>query len=270
MITVWKKSNLRTFEQFQSKSSTYLKSLLVDDHYLYGGTLWNDCSIKLYDKSSLELLNSFEGSQGTVFALVSDHSNLFCGSGDSRVTIWNKDDWSELGSFRGQKHFVLSLSIDENYIYAGGIDDCTNVFSRDDHSQVVSLRGHESNVLSLACDKRFLYSGSGELWWGGPGSPRPPQFESAIRVWDKKDWSCVAILEGHTDNVNAVSVASNYVFSISDDSTLRIYSKKDWSETLCVHVDTRRIDAMTSDDRSVFIGCADGTIRQLSKHAIIS
>ena len=117
--------------------------------------------------------------------------------------------------------------MDRKYIFAGGIDDCINVFTRDELNQVASLEGHNSNILSLTSDDDYLYSGSGELWWGGPGSPRPPEFESSIRVWDKKDWSCVAVLQGHTDNVNDVATDKKYVYSISDDSTLRVYLKKD-------------------------------------------
>ncbi|GAH37287.1 unnamed protein product, partial [marine sediment metagenome] len=112
---------------------------------------------------------------------------------------------------------------------------------------------------------KHLYSGSGELWWGGPGSPRPPEFESAVRVWDKKDWSCVTVLKGHTDNVNSIAVDNKYVYSISDDATLRIFSKIDWTETLCLKLDVMRIDAMTTDENSIYIGCSDGSVRQFSK-----
>ena len=257
-----------SFKQANSHSSSYLYSLFADNQYLYGGTIWDDCSIKVYNGTNLELIRSLEGFTGTVFVLLSDDHHLFSGSGDSRVIVWDKKDWSEVGSFSGQRHFVLSLAIDKEYIYAGGIDDCTNVFSRDDLGQVTALEGHKSNVLSLACDEEYMYSGSGEIWWGGPGSPRPPEFESAIRVWDKSDWSCVAVLEGHTDNVNAIATDSRFVYSISDDSTLRLYSKEDWSENLCITLEAMRIEFMTTDEGSIYIGCSDGSVRQFSKTGI--
>ncbi len=265
MITAWKKPEMDGFKQFPSQSSTYLLSLFADNQYLYGGTIWNDCSIKVYDRLNFELKQTLEGPLGSVFVFASDDDYLFSGSGDSRVILWSKKDWSEVGFVSGQRHFILSLAIDDNYIFAGGIDDCTNVFARDDLSQVTSLEGHESNILSLACDDKYVYSGSGELWWGGPGSPRPPEFESAVRVWDKDDWSCIAVLQGHSDNVNAIALDSQFVYSISDDSTLRVYSKKDWSEIICIDVDVVRIDAMTTDEKFVYIGCSDGSVRQLPK-----
>jgi hypothetical protein len=268
LIRVLKKPELNLYRQAQYHGTTYFISLLADDKYLYGGTVWNDCSIKVYDKSNFDVKTSLEGHLGTVFTLVQQRHHLYSGSGDSRVIIWNRDDWGEVGSFSGQRHFVLSLAADEKYIYAGGIDDCTNVFTQDDYTQVISLEGHDANVLSLASDDAYLYSGSGELWWGGPGSPRPPRFESAVRVWDKRDWSCIAVLKGHSDNVNAIVTDAQFVYSVSDDSTLRVYAKKDWAEKLCLKVDATRILSMAIDVSFVYIGCSDGSIRQLQKTSI--
>ncbi|MHA1951141.1 MAG: hypothetical protein ACXAAO_00795 [Candidatus Thorarchaeota archaeon] len=267
-IIVLEKSGLSEVETYQSHSKTYLHSLFIDDHYLYGGSIWTDCTIGVYDLKTLDNVATLDGPLGTIFCLISDETHLFSGAGDSRVVIWSKKDWSELGSVSGQRHFVLSLTVDKDHIYAGGIDDCTNVFKRDDLEQVASLEGHNSNVLALAVDDNYLYSGSGEIWWGGPGSPRPPKFESSIRVWDKNDWSCVSVLNDHTDNVNSIALDHTFVYSISDDATLRVYSKSDWTEVLCVKVPVMRIDSITLDDDAVYIACSDGSIRQLMKSQI--
>ncbi|MGY5864584.1 MAG: hypothetical protein RTV41_08260 [Candidatus Thorarchaeota archaeon] len=268
IITVLEKPGLVDSQSHQCHSKTYLTSLLNDDDFLYGGSIWTDCTVGIYDKKTLDVIEILEGPSGTIFCLVSDDSTLLSGAGDSRVDIWRKADWSHIGTVSGQQHFILSLVIDSDYIFAGGIDDCTNVFSRETLDQVVSLEGHNSNILSLAVDDDYLYSGSGELWWGGPGSPRPSKFESSVRVWQKKDWSCVSVLEDHTDNVNAISLDSEYIYSISDDATLRIYSKNDWTEILCVQVPALRIDALTIDETTVYLGCSDGSIRHLLKSKI--
>jgi WD40 repeat protein len=267
-MTILEKPEFAESKSSACHSKTYLKSLFVDEHYLYGGSIWTDCTIGIYDKNTLDVIRILEGPLGTIFCLDSDNSYLFSGAGDSRVDIWKKKDWSLVGTFSGQRHFILSLVTDKKYIYAGGIDDCTNVFDRDDFEQVASLEGHNSNVLSLATDDRHLYSGSGELWWAGPGSPRPPEFESSVRVWDKKDWSCVHLLEGHTDNVNAISVDHKFVYSISDDASLRVYSKSDWMEVYTVQLPVTKIDALTIDGDSLYLGCSDGSIRQLLKKHI--
>ncbi|MFW9792868.1 MAG: hypothetical protein ACFFEE_01095 [Candidatus Thorarchaeota archaeon] len=268
IITVLEKPELAVIKRTQCHSKTYLKSLFVDEQNLYGGSIWTDCNIGIYDKDTLDVVKVLKGPQGTIFCLDSDESYLFSGSGDSRVDIWKKRDWSLAGTISGQKHFILSLVTDKDYVYAGGIDNCTNVFNRRNHEQVASLEGHDSNILSLAIDDNYLYSGSGELWWGGPGSPRPPEFESAIRVWEKKDWNCIHVLEGHTDNVNAISIDSKFVYSISDDASLRVYSKADWTEVYNVHLPVLRIDLLSIDENFIYLGCSDGSIRQLLKEQI--
>jgi WD40 repeat protein len=75
-------------------------------------------------------------------------------------------------------------------------------------------------------------------------------------------------LEGHTDNVNAISVDHKFVYSISDDASLRVYSKSDWMEVYTVQLPVTKIDALTIDGDSLYLGCSDGSIRQLLKKHI--
>ena len=211
------------------------------------------------------MIEVLKGHVGTVFDITADTQHLITGSGDATVRIWSKEYWSSIKSIVAQSHFVLTIALDEEYIYAGGIDNCTNVFSRSDFRRTSSLYGHEATILSLAVDEKYVYSGSGELWWGGPGSPRPPEFESAVRVWDKKNWNCVHILKGHDDNVNALGVDVSHVYSASDDGTVRVYSKSDWTEVITINSGVGRIIDLTHDDERVYFGCADGNVRYILK-----
>jgi WD40 repeat protein len=238
--------------------------LLCDGRYLFSGSITGDTVVRVYNKD-LNLVHIIRGHSGTIFDMATDSRHLVTGSGDATVKIWKKPGWKQTGSILAQAYFVLCVALDDEYIYAGGIDNCTNVFNRATHERVASLHGHEANILSLAVDDRFAYSGSGELWWGGPGSPRPSVFESAIRVWDKSDWSCVQVLYGHRDNINALAVDSRFVYSASDDSTVRVYSKSDWSEIASVSVGFGNIMDMVHDDKFVYFGSADGNVRYISK-----
>lgn len=247
------------------QTSTQILSLHSDGKYVYSGSDSGDPFIRIYSPD-LDLIEVLKGHVGSIFSIVSeDDKFLFTGSGDATVKIWKKDDWTNIGSIKAQTHFVLSLAIDDKYIYAGGIDNCTNVFFRDSFRRVTSLYGHDATILSLAVDADNVYSGSGELWWGGPGSPRPPIFETAIRVWDRKDWACNQVLKGHSDNVNALGVDDHYIYSVSDDGTLRVYSKTDWSEVVTLNSGVGRIDDLILDESHVYFGCADGNIRYFSK-----
>ncbi|TFG98596.1 hypothetical protein E4H12_05615 [Candidatus Thorarchaeota archaeon] len=263
-LTVWEKNNFESPKHIPGQTSTQILSLHSDEQYLYSGSDSGDPVIRVYNQD-LDLLEVIKGHVGSVFGIASDSHHLFTGSGDTTVKIWKKDEWKNIDSITAQTHFVLAIAIDEKYIYAGGIDNCTNVFSRSNLRRITSLYGHEASIFSLAEDENYIYSGSGEIWWGGPGSPRPPVFESAVRVWDKNDWKCVHILKGHTDNVNALGVDASYVYSASDDGTMRVYSKSDWSEVITIDPGVGRLIDLVQDDTCVYLGCADGNVRYFTK-----
>jgi len=263
-ITTWDKSCLDSPQFIPGQTSTQIVSLFSDGLNLFSGSVSGDPVIRIYNQD-LDLIEVLKGHVGTIFDITADNQHLVTGSGDATVKVWSKENWANINSIVAQTHFVLAIALDAKYIYAGGIDNCTNVFSRADHRRVASLFGHKANILSLAVDERYVYSGSGELWWGGPGSPRPPEFESAVRVWDKTDWTCVQILKGHADNVNALGVDDSYVYSASDDGTLRVYSKSDWTEVAMIDSGVGRIIDLTHDVDHVYFGCRDGNVRYILK-----
>ncbi|MDH4212973.1 MAG: hypothetical protein OEV85_03550 [Candidatus Thorarchaeota archaeon] len=263
-LTIWNKPDLDSPIILPGQTSTQIESLLSDGQHLYSGSISGDTVIRVYNQD-LDLIHIIKGHVGTIFDMSTDDQHLLSGSADATVKIWEKSDWSQIGSIVAQTHFVLAVALDDDYIYAGGIDNCTNVFSRASLRRIASLHGHDANVLSLATDDRYTYSGSGELWWGGPGSPRPSMFESAIRVWDKRDWSCVEVLSGHRDNINALVVDKRFIYSASDDSTVRVYSKVDWTEVASIDIGLGRVIDLTHDNKFLYFGCADGNIRYIAK-----
>ncbi len=263
-LTIWNKPDLDSPMVLPGQTLTQIESLLSDGQHLYSGSISGDTVIRVYNLD-LDLIHIIKGHVGTIFDMSADDQHLLTGSGDATVKMWDKSDWSQICSIVAQTHFVLSVALDDDYIYAGGIDNCTNVFSRVSLKRVTSLHGHDANVLSLATDDKFVYSGSGELWWGGPGSPRPSVFESAIRVWAKSDWSCVEVLSGHRDNINALAVDRLYVYSASDDSTVRVYSKSDWLEVASIDISLGRVIDLTHDAKFLYFGCSDGNVRYIAK-----
>ncbi len=268
-LTIWKKSMIDHPILISDWTSSELASLYSDDMFLYGGGMTGDTLVRVYNHD-IELLKILEGHTGTIFDFATEGNVLATGSGDATVKLWTKDDWSLISSFSAQTYFVLCVEMDRDYVYAGGIDNYVNIFSRDEDKIVNSLHGHNANILTLATDSKYVYSGSGELWWGGPGSPRPSVFESAIRVWDKSDWSCLAILEGHTDNINGICVDNHHVYSASDDGTVQVYSKSDWSLLTSIDPGVGRIIDLVHDARYIYFGCADGSLRYVAKGLLTS
>ncbi|MHA1637717.1 MAG: hypothetical protein ACTSUO_01125 [Candidatus Thorarchaeota archaeon] len=267
-LIAWEKETLSHLQTVQV-SKQDLPALSMDSDFLFTGSVYDDPIIRVWDKKDLDLVSELEGHTSSILSLFSTEDYLYSGSADGSVIIWRKSDWVKHSSIDSGHQIVLSLDVDADYIYVGGINNCTNVFRKSDNTLLTSLEGHNANVFSLATDEKFVYSGSGEIWWGGPGSPRPPSFESAIRVWDKTTWECIAILSGHSDNVNALAVDDSLIYSVSDDGTLRVNVKSNWSEGEVINPGIGVINALASDSDDIYIGGADNKVTKISKLALL-
>ena len=246
-----------------------LLCISLDDKFVYTGGIYSDGKLRIWDKEGMVLVTSLEDQASSILSLSSTNEFILAGISDGSFSIWRKPDWTQITRLKTEHEIVLSTAIDETYIYIGGIRNYTSVYTRSNHEHVTNLIGHDANVFSLAVDDRFVYSGSGEIWWGGPGSPRPPSFESAIRVWDKRNWECTAILSGHTDNVNALAVDNVSIYSVSDDGSLRIYDKSDWSEVAVIERGLGVIQALDIDKDFIYIAGADCKVTKISKSIIL-
>jgi len=246
-----------------------LLCISLDDKFVYTGGIYSDGKLRIWDKEGMVLLASLEDETRSILALSSSQEFILAGFSDGSFSIWRKPDWNQITQLKTEHEIVLSTEIDETYIYIGGLRNYTSVFTRSNYEHVINLVGHGANVLSLAVDERFVYSGSGELWWGGPGSPRPPSFESAIRVWDKQNWDCIAIMKGHTDNVNALAVDDKNIYSVSDDGSIRAYQKSDWSEVAVIERGQGIIQTLDIDEEFIYIAGADCKVSKISKTAIL-
>jgi WD40 repeat protein len=263
-LVVWEKANLSKIQRIPLSESGLL-SIAIGANRIYIGGSYNEAYITVLSKDSLDVTNVLKEHASSILDMKLDDDLLVSGSADDEVILRNLPDMTFQGSVVVGNHIVQSLEIDSKHIYVGGIGDFVGVYRRSDLGLVTKLLGHEADIFSLAVDGRFVYSGSGEVWWGGPGSPRPPSFESAIRVWEQSDWECIAVLEGHEDNVNAILVDDDLVYSVSDDGTLRTYHKSDWSQAATRDLMTKALTAMTSDDEFLFIGSSSGKVCRIPK-----
>lgn len=243
-----------------------LESLCYDNEYIYIGGVYTDSKIWIWDKKHIREEAVMTHHQNSILDMSVKKDTLVCGSADGSISIIEIPNWDEPQFLETDQKILQAIDIDKHYIYAGGIGNKVSIFRIDNHDLVAELIGHEATIFSLSDDEKFVYSSSGEIWWGGPGSPRPTSFESAIRIWKKNNWECVSILEGHKDNVNDVMVDRENVYSVSDDGTLRIYSKEDWSQKIVVEID-QRINAISLDADSIFLACGDSSIIQINRES---
>lgn len=269
-LIAWRKSDLTCIKTIQV-SETQLVSLVIGEQYIFAGGVYLDTKIWQWRRDDLSMVTTLEDDSSSKLALaLSDDGLLASGTADGRVSLRSVQTVDQIASVQTDQQIILSVAIDSHFVYAGGIGNYAGVFTRSPFEQVTRLEGHNANVFSLTTDDKFLYSGSGEVWWGGPGSPRPSSFESAIRVWDKTNWECVAILEGHTNNVNSIVVDESSVYSVSDDGTLRVYNKEDWRLAAIVDSGSGNLYGLAADDDYVFTGGRGCRVWKIPKDALKS
>ena len=52
--------------------------------------------------------------------------------------------------------------------------------------------------------------------------------DHTIRVWEREGWSCVVVIEAHTDTVWALADYEGKLLSGSSDCTIKVWNKSTW------------------------------------------
>ncbi|OSX73268.1 hypothetical protein BU14_0362s0006 [Porphyra umbilicalis] len=210
------------------------------------------CALRVWDTERWSCVAVLEGHVKAVCCVTmldacgSDApARLVSGSLDGTVRVWDTERWSagSVTVLEGHTETVTCLAVVSNsqcdsrvLVASGSRDKTVRVWDLDDGKCVAVLEGHTNEVTSLAAV-------------GGDGSDTHVRVVSgsvdgtlrgnALRVWDIKDWSCVALLKGHTTSITCLSVvdddefASPRVVTGSRDKTVRVW---DVAAKTCVSV----------------------------------
>lgn len=262
-MMIWSMETLRHLRTFNIAAENLL-CLSIDADYIYIGSTYTGAPLSVWRKDDCTPVISINDQMGSVLSLCDIGGEIIAARSSGTLDFFSKTDWMKIVSLDSQHKIATCLATDTKHIFAGGIDDYVTVFRTSIYSPVSRLEGHNADILSLCSDDDFLYSGSGEIWWGGPGSPRPPSFESSIRVWNKGTWECTMLLEGHEDNVNAIVSDKSRVYSISDDGSLRSYTKSDWTQTI-LPISSRPLRAMIQQEEHLIVCDSHGRILKIPK-----
>lgn len=164
-------------------------------------------------------------------SIVSGHGD---GAGaDAVVRVWRflEEGWECCNTLEGHTMAITCLAVmPSGDIVSGSKDHNIIVFTRDavlafdhdidhdlqvagnkqDFTQRTILMGHTGHVQALATLPDTVISGS---------------FDYSVRIWNVDQAECLAMLEGHTDDVHAVAVLPNGdILSGSRDRTIRVWT----------------------------------------------
>ncbi len=263
MLATWSLETLRQLQSLKVSKEIPL-SIALNTTYIFVGSSSSEGSLGVWRKDDLSPVISIKDEFSSILGLAITEEEVLAARSSGLLDFYVLNDWMKTASLATKQAIATTLTVDDEYIFVGGIDDFVTVFKKESYSHVTNLEGHYADIFSLCSDEEYILSGSGEVWWGGPGSPRPPSFESAIRVWKKGTWECVKILEGHTDNVNALSADDRRIYSISDDGTLRSYEKGDWAQTV-IPLSDRPLKSMVAFDDHLYVCDGRGRMMRITK-----
>jgi len=169
---------------------------------------------------------------------------LASGSRDKTVRVWDVDDGKCVAVLEGHADKVTSLVVfggggsgTSVHVVSGSVDKTLRVWSEAEcWSCIAVLESHKGPVNHVAVVRNGACK---EPTWVVSASWLSCSKGNALRVWDIKDWSCVALLKGHRGPINCLSVVDDDVFasprvlSASWDKTVRVW---DVASKSCVSV----------------------------------
>jgi len=208
--------------------------------------------VRLWDAETKEVLARWTGHADTVESLCwsVDGEQVVSGSNDGMIRVWDVESGDTVLGPIETGHESLSAVIyspDTTKIATGGWEETAFKIWDAKTGNLLSTIKHASTVWSLAwtSDQKKLISGS----------------YSSIRIFDTTTWQQIAILEGHTAFVYALSLFQNdrLLASASDDKTARLWNL---DTNLPVgpplqHPSFVESTAISADGKQLVTGCCD-------------
>ncbi|EOA12691.1 hypothetical protein CARUB_v10027935mg [Capsella rubella] len=197
-----------------------------------------DRTLKIWRTTDFKCLESFTNAHDDAINAValSENGDIYTGSSDQRIKVWRKNT-NEEKEKKKKKHSLVSILSEHNsginalalsgdngsLLHSGGSDGSIMVWETDEGGNIVvagMLRGHTESVLCLTVVSNILCSGSAD---------------KTVRLWkcSATDYSCLAMLEGHSGPVKCLtgairdsgkpSEASYQIYSGGLDSQVKVW-----------------------------------------------
>jgi WD40 repeat protein len=234
---------------------------LADERHIITGSL--DGSLQLWDlESGAQIGNEWRApvrdSGVWSMALSPDGKTIANGSGggDDSVTLWDIETRKVISKWTGHTNVVYALCwrADGEQVASGSWDGTARVWDVNTGETILTIKtGHQwARVVMYSPDSSKLATGgdrenavkiwdakTGELlntlkhyhWvdklaWTSDGKKLISGEYGLIRIFDTTTWQQIAILEGHTNIVNAISLSQNnrLLASVSWDKTTRLWN----------------------------------------------
>ncbi|KAG1881875.1 quinon protein alcohol dehydrogenase-like superfamily [Suillus tomentosus] len=230
-------------------------------------TCSSDGSLRLWDlESGAQIGEDWRDEDNVVFRSMSLSPNgktIVSGDYDGKVRLWDVETRKVIARWTGHAHTVQSLcwSADDKRMASGSWDGTARIWEVKRGKTVLKIEtSHARTVRSLAWTS---LDGNGKLI---------SDSYDLIRIYDTATWEQIAILEGHTKHVTALSLSQNnrLLASASYDKTARLWNL---DTNLPVGPPLQHENVLwsvaLSSDAKVLVTSEDTTVYTWDVHAIL-
>ncbi|KAG1847244.1 WD40-repeat-containing domain protein [Suillus tomentosus] len=235
-------------------------------------------------------------------ALSPNGRTIVSGSGDRRVKLWDVETGKLIAKWIGHTERVSSVcwSADDKQVLSGSFDGTARVWDVETGKTILIIETGHEDVWTVIYSPDHTQIGTGghnqsavKIWnaetgkllatlkhdmtislaWMSDGKKLISSSSSdLIRIYDTTAWEQIAILEGHTDLVTAITLSQNDRLLVSaSDNTVRLWNL---DTNLPVgppiqHEDEVICAALSADGKVLVTGSSDGNAYIWDIHSIL-
>jgi len=217
VFEIWDLQGCEVIRKFSDKDTRYAAldvTISPCDSYIVSAH--TDRTLKIWDASSGECINTFYGHENIVRSVhfSSDGKFILSAGADATVRVWDAEGGECLRTFNHYNGIVFCarFSPDGRYIAAGSQIKDIYICNTEKGDIYKKLCGHTAPVLSIAFspDGRYLLSGSEDR---------------TLKLWDIEKEECVKTFTGHSSQTGCVHFSPHmcHVASGSEDGSIKIW-----------------------------------------------
>ncbi len=215
-----------------------------------------DGHARIWDAATGQLLNSFDGQCGPLYAIAfsPDGNYLVSGCDNGSALIWDLQTGGMAKAFTahaGQVDYV-DFSPDGRLLATASQDGTAKIWNFASVTELRTLKGHTGHVIAIdfSPDGRILATASAD---------------HTARLWDVASGREIATLRGHSWFVNSVAFSPDgqTLATTGSDGEIKFWDVSRHTEAGAIHGDAMSQDTLrfSPDGKSIAVSRSDATLR---------